>query len=154
MIFSLLLNMRSHPVWVCGLKLLRSPRIKSIWMSHPVWVCGLKPNNHLQVITHSSHTLYGCVDWNFCNRYIDSRHVESHPVWVCGLKRWMKFPRSTLVRSHPVWVCGLKHRQYQYAAPSPCHTLYGCVDWNTSLSAILAHDSSHTLYGCVDWNLS
>ena len=31
--------------------------------SHPVWVCGLKLGEwHLVIIAHSCHTLYGCVD--------------------------------------------------------------------------------------------
>ena len=43
MIFSYLLNMQSHPSWVCGLKLDGGqPDIKAIG-SHPSWVCGLKP---------------------------------------------------------------------------------------------------------------
>ncbi len=42
LIFSLLLNMQSHPTWVRGLKLL--PNLigtHGIW-SHPTWVRGLK----------------------------------------------------------------------------------------------------------------
>lgn len=32
--------MQSHPVWVCGLKLLH-PVYTEIWvMSHSMWVCG------------------------------------------------------------------------------------------------------------------
>ena len=42
MIFSYLLNMQSHPSWVCGLKLINYHYMKSIEMSHPSWVCGLK----------------------------------------------------------------------------------------------------------------
>ena len=42
MIFSYLLNMQSHPSWVCGLK----PQIFNTKCendsSHPSWVCGLK----------------------------------------------------------------------------------------------------------------
>ena len=42
LIYNMLLDIESHPAWVCGLKLRlsnwsgRSPR------SHPAWVCGLK----------------------------------------------------------------------------------------------------------------
>ena len=32
--------------------------------SHPVWVCGLKPTCRPQYSTSFRHTLYGCVDWN------------------------------------------------------------------------------------------
>ena len=55
---------RSHPVWVCGLKLLHTDRIHFWNQSHPVWVCGLKREKEQKF------------------------HLEakSHPVWVCGLK--------------------------------------------------------------------
>ena len=43
LIFSLLLNMQSHPTWVRGLK----PRVETErgqrLLSHPTWVRGLKP---------------------------------------------------------------------------------------------------------------
>ena len=42
MIFSYLLNMQSHPSWVCGLKQPYASRISGKDMSHPSWVCGLK----------------------------------------------------------------------------------------------------------------
>ena len=42
MIFSYLLNMQSHPSWVCGLKLNSVTQRANTWLSHPSWVCGLK----------------------------------------------------------------------------------------------------------------
>ena len=64
MIFSYLLNMQSHPSWVCGLKPPNNMRLdiaanvtpfvgvwietllgtyaSTLYMSHPSWVCGLK----------------------------------------------------------------------------------------------------------------
>ena len=42
MIFSYLLNMQSHPSWVCGLKLASYLDGKLVILSHPSWVCGLK----------------------------------------------------------------------------------------------------------------
>ena len=30
--------------------------------SHPVWVCGLKLDDTIVLDIHQSHTLYGCVD--------------------------------------------------------------------------------------------
>ena len=33
-----------------------------------------------------------------------------------------------------------------------CHTLRGCVDWNAELAEVLIRLMSHTLRGCVDWN--
>ena len=74
MIFSYLLNMQSHPSWVCGLKLtawyfgvrvLRVTPFVGVWIetyklnypryrysSHPSWVCGLKQDS--TVVEHSS----------------------------------------------------------------------------------------------------
>ena len=42
LIFSLLLNMQSHPTWVRGLKPLGFSRWGIRIMSHPTWVRGLK----------------------------------------------------------------------------------------------------------------
>ena len=42
MIFSYLLNMQSHPSWVCGLKLSLLLLSSAEERSHPSWVCGLK----------------------------------------------------------------------------------------------------------------
>ena len=43
LIYNMLLDIESHPAWVCGLKplveLVRTLRVTS----HPAWVCGLKP---------------------------------------------------------------------------------------------------------------
>ena len=67
MIFSYLLNMQSHPSWVCGLKLVISALMYFGFGSHPSWVCGLKHVNN------------------------PSREecAESHPSWVCGLKPYI-----------------------------------------------------------------
>ena len=42
LIFSLLLNMQSHPTWVRGLKLIQLGDCIFIFLSHPTWVRGLK----------------------------------------------------------------------------------------------------------------
>ena len=42
MIFRHLLNMRSHPTWVRGLKLAPQHSVKRLRQSHPTWVRGLK----------------------------------------------------------------------------------------------------------------
>ena len=44
MIFRHLLNMRSHPTWVRGLKLLVVFTLDTLTWSHPTWVRGLKHN--------------------------------------------------------------------------------------------------------------
>ena len=43
LIFSLLLNMQSHPTWVRGLKLTQITMSDNRTASHPTWVRGLKP---------------------------------------------------------------------------------------------------------------
>lgn len=42
MIFSYLLNMQSHPSWVCGLKHFGAHGDDCRGKSHPSWVCGMK----------------------------------------------------------------------------------------------------------------
>ena len=65
LIYNMLLDIESHPAWVCGLKhIFRSNRPPGR-QSHPAWVCGLKR------------------DVNGCVLYVG----VSHPAWVCGLKQ-------------------------------------------------------------------
>ena len=42
LIYNMLLDIESHPTWVCGLKPFQGGYYKSSLMSHPTWVCGLK----------------------------------------------------------------------------------------------------------------
>ena len=56
---------RSHPAWVCGLKLCCGVLHAGCGLSHPAWVCGLKHYN----------------GWG------EKVYPESHPAWVCGLKQ-------------------------------------------------------------------
>ena len=42
LIYNMLLDIESHPAWVCGLKLLTDVVCISCPKSHPAWVCGLK----------------------------------------------------------------------------------------------------------------
>ena len=65
LIYNMLLDIESHPTWVCGLKPWNIDAIKGKEKSHPTWVCGLK--------------LVSCL--------ICLAMVLSHPTWVCGLKR-------------------------------------------------------------------
>ena len=62
MIFRHLLNMRSHPTWVRGLKLSCLGAGLILAASHPTWVRGLKLGVcciHKEV---NGRTLRGCVD--------------------------------------------------------------------------------------------
>ena len=42
LIYNMLLDIESHPAWVCGLKLFVDMFYRSTTESHPAWVCGLK----------------------------------------------------------------------------------------------------------------
>ena len=64
LIYNMLLDIESHPTWVCGLKLLKEVGRLFLERSHPTWVCGLK------------HSGTG----------FSTTASESHPTWVCGLK--------------------------------------------------------------------
>ena len=84
LIYNMLLDIESHPTWVCGLKHVClayfgcqigvTPYV-GVWIetsclqpltscqqSHPTWVCGLKPPIRCLMTTHVGHTLRGCVD--------------------------------------------------------------------------------------------
>ena len=43
LIYNMLLDIESHPAWVCGLKQERERQGREQVGSHPAWVCGLKP---------------------------------------------------------------------------------------------------------------
>ena len=52
----------SHPAWVCGLKLENGHGSQTPGKSHPAWVCGLKQLHLYAMMWNESHTLRGCVD--------------------------------------------------------------------------------------------
>ena len=62
MIFRHLLNMRSHPTWVRGLKPSYYGRRDKTHVSHPTWVRGLKQRIKLAQQEWLRRTLRGCVD--------------------------------------------------------------------------------------------
>ena len=62
MIFRHLLNMRSHPTWVRGLKLTLLVLCTLITLSHPTWVRGLKHQARTRNDSEGGRTLRGCVD--------------------------------------------------------------------------------------------
>ena len=43
LIYNMLLDIESHPAWVCGLKPDGNIFYFAVETSHPAWVCGLKP---------------------------------------------------------------------------------------------------------------
>ena len=102
--------LRSHPSWVCGLKLSRSSSTDNGGWSHPSWVCGLKLRRLRRLRRLRSHTLRGCVDWNkmlcVCWTCSASHTLRGCVDWNFGVK----LKSIWTLRSHPSWVCGLKPR--------------------------------------------
>ena len=47
LIYNMLLDIESHPAWVCGLKHEFVKERDAVLGSHPAWVCGLKLLIHL-----------------------------------------------------------------------------------------------------------
>ena len=62
LIYNMLLDIESHPAWVCGLKHGQTAQCLEPAWSHPAWVCGLKPSLSKCRQCRVSHTLRGCVD--------------------------------------------------------------------------------------------
>ena len=62
LIYNMLLDIESHPAWVCGLKHTKQSNRGKRKESHPAWVCGLKLVNMPGYGSGESHTLRGCVD--------------------------------------------------------------------------------------------
>ncbi len=131
LIYNMLLDIESHPTWVCGLKL---------WISLAVWSLPIWVTPYVGVWIETPVHQYGY--WI----------GQSHPTWVCGLKQrtYGKLPRWRL--SHPTWVCGLKRWYPLWKVCFTSHTLRGCVDWNWFTIKEAFITSGHTLRGCVDWN--
>ena len=106
LIYNMLLDIESHPAWVCGLKQRFKTTTDKEEKSHPAWVCGLKqrPGN--------------------CERKTD-RVTPCVGVWIETLML------AELVKSkasHPAWVCGLKQKVAFQRLYKSSHTLRGCVD--------------------------
>ena len=49
LIYNMLLDIESHPAWVCGLKLICASVYLVEVASHPAWVCGLKQVQVFQI---------------------------------------------------------------------------------------------------------
>ncbi len=109
LIYNMLLDIESHPTWVCGLKQTSNPPLPLLRVVTPyvgVWI-------------------------ETCPRSLSPvRWIVTPYVGV-----WIETPSPMAVMcwrvSHPTWVCGLKRAYYQYITLNHSHTLRGCVDWNT-----------------------
>ena len=68
---------------------------------------------------------------------------------MCGLKLYDLCICHFHNTSHPVWVCGLKLPYPRCRCTACCHTLYGCVDWNSSfLIWAICSNASHPVWVC------
>ena len=98
--------MRSHPTWVCGLKLYLSRRLLLVIIVTPyvgVWI-------ETRLVGPSF------------------KASQSHPTWVCGLKQ-ARVTAGTVDDVTPyvgVWIETLA--QAKASEASAGHTLRGCVD--------------------------
>ena len=129
LIYNMLLDIESHPTWVCGLKLSISGAISSTTWSHPTWVCGLKHTYNIRVLYRDCVTPYVGVWIETVMCGLKHDNPMSHPTWVCGLK----LPKAIAARSESlvtpyvgVWI---ETSMAQYSAISkmvtPCVGIYG-----------------------------
>ena len=96
--------------------------------SHPTWVCGLKQNYIKRLRKHLKVTPYVGV-WIETDKPTTEEDLQSsHPTWVCGLKLNSQHLKGEAIESHPTWVCGLKLSSAANIPLHGCHTLRGCVD--------------------------
>ena len=118
--------------------------------SHPTWVCGLKPSELDLWALHCRHTLRGCVDWNPCSP-MPWGQPASHTLRGCV--DWNGNLTESIreySESHPTWVCGLKLLPEGYRNLPESHTLRGCVDWNPHKALCLSkgRSKSHPTWVC------
>ena len=107
LIYNMLLDIESHPAWVCGLKHLVFPILLPFAQSHPAWVCGLKRG-------------FGS---------ISRTDAKSHPAWVCGLKHVLqRIMRRECFVTPCVGVWIETHIDAIGTRRYISHTLRGCVD--------------------------
>ena len=151
LIYNMLLDIESHPAWVCGLKL--STLMNTIIaLSHTLRGCvDWNVSHTIHNSRLSSHTLRGCVDWNKKSNRC-SRLGSVTPCVGVWIETKKLFTAKVGEMSHPAWVCGLKLMNTIITLTAICHTLRGCVDWNWASVDWSRAADSHTLRGCVDWN--
>ena len=126
------------------------PRVSgfSSSQSHPAWVCGLKQLFPTVFSGTKSHTLRGCVDWNWCKKPQESRHL-CHTLRGCV--DWNMYKGIVENRSYVTPCVGVWIETYSehIANVQKGHTLRGCVDWNNDEVNTCIDNHSHTLRGCI-----
>ena len=129
MIFRHLLNMRSHPTWVRGLKL-------SLVLSNSLT---------LRVAPYVGA-------WIETTQAVGKDTVFwSHPTWVRGLKLQFGLHIASLSPSHPTWVRGLKlgSRGHSISKGSVAPYVGAWIE-TTPSAGTSEHLLCRTLRGCVD----
>ncbi len=128
LIYNMLLDIESHPTWVCGLKLFSSYYCSLFSIVTPyvgVWIETVEMiqlNQCLDVTPYVGVWIETCF-WGY-----HCQEGRSHPTWVCGLKHKGMFCYKNKAWSHPTWVCGLKQNFSILLCGAYSHTLRGCVD--------------------------
>ena len=127
LIYNMLLDIESHPTWVCGLKhgwfwcrlcCWVTPYV-GVWIETVSLKCvkcktRVTPYVGVWIETMSMEVFPGCT--------IVTPYVG---VWIETYQYGFYKARP---RSHPTWVCGLKHGCVIYINCMRSHTLRGCVD--------------------------
>ena len=152
LIFSLLLNMQSHPTWVRGLKLTQRSVVQSLVKSRTLRGCvDWNTLCWMEIIISPSRTLRGCVDWNILPMAVLT--IWSVAPYVGAWIETVKDDAEAVAQmSHPTWVRGLKLAMERMLHIPSRRTLRGCVDWNLADTACINWGLGRTLRGCVDWN--
>ena len=123
LIYNMLLDIESHPTWVCGLKQCQWKSFPAVQLSHPTWVCGLKHGCVIYINCMRSHTLRGCVDWNFDYLFYFCFHKVTPCVGIYGLEH------CSLVGQ--VYGRTVSIRPLMYFSPG----FWFCYDWKKHVQA-------------------
>ena len=106
LIYNMLLDIESHPAWVCGLKQFPEQR--------KIWICWVTPCVGVWIETCDL----------LCKRFFTTV-TPCVGVWI----ETRPYPNlNGRNKSHPAWVCGLKLYVFQHRRFAFRHTLRGCVD--------------------------
>ena len=130
LIYNMLLDIESHPAWVCGLKRIHSHKHSCIY-SHTLRGCvDWNSNTWCAITHHQSHTLRGCVDWNRC---ISCGLIKpiSHTLRGCVDWNWQPYwsgCQSMVTPCVGVWI--ETSNSVQTGWPISSHPAWVYMDWS------------------------
>ena len=86
LIYNMLLDIESHPAWVCGLKrsfIYKTQSVDKVTPCVGVWIetSVTLSGKNIKLVTPCVGVW---IETTFCRDMI--KHKKSHPAWVCGLK--------------------------------------------------------------------